>query len=178
MLTIDGFLAHFRRQRQWTRELVAAVPEERFGWFPGEADFSCGGLVVHLIQSEIFWVKLVTRAARGEAYDPFGLTGSGRERMTAFRRSNLVSSGDARMGSSFAECLERWQEVQARTEEDLGRLTADDLEAEVSHPLTGMSAPLWEMLLVLLEHEAHHRGQLSAYLKVLGLPQPPVFGQP
>ncbi len=28
------------------------------------------------------------------------------------------------------------------------------------------------MLLVMLEHEAHHRGQLTAYLKMLEVDQP------
>jgi uncharacterized damage-inducible protein DinB len=31
-------------------------------------------------------------------------------------------------------------------------------------------------VLVMMEHEAHHRGQLSAYLKGLGLDQPGLFG--
>jgi uncharacterized damage-inducible protein DinB len=28
------------------------------------------------------------------------------------------------------------------------------------------------MLLVMVEHEGHHRGQLTAYLKMLGVDQP------
>lgn len=178
MKTVQELLDHFRRQRAWTRSLVAAIPEERFDWAPAPSDFTCGGLVRHLMQAEIFWSKLVTRGARGEVYDPFGLPGSGQERMTAFRSRNVSASGDSRMGSSFAECLRRWREIQARTEEELGRLSQQDLSVSMTHPLTGLAAPVWEMLLVMIEHEAHHRGQLSAYLKVLELPQPPVFGMP
>jgi uncharacterized damage-inducible protein DinB len=28
----------------------------------------------------------------------------------------------------------------------------------------------------MVEHEAHHRGQVSIYLGLLGLPSPPMFG--
>jgi uncharacterized damage-inducible protein DinB len=174
-MRIEELLAHFRRQREWTRRLVAAVPEERFDWAPSERDFSCGGLVRHMIAAEVFWRRLLLAAARGEAYDPFGLPGDLPERYEAFREPNLRSSRSDRYGASFAACLEAWRPVQAETERELGALGDDELQAEAYHPVAGLRLPVWEMLLVLMTHEAHHRGQLSAYLKVLGLRQPMIF---
>lgn len=172
MKTIGDFLRHFRHQRQWTRTVVAAVPEDRFDWAPAADAFSCGELVRHLMQSEIFWSRLLVKAAAGEAFDPFGLDGSAEERMRRFRASNLGSSRDARYGDSFAACLERWSEIQERTEAELAKLPDAALyEVEPEHPLTTLRAPLWQMLLVMIEHEAHHRGQLTAYLKMLGVEQ-------
>jgi uncharacterized damage-inducible protein DinB len=180
MRTIEDFLSHYRRQRRWTVALVEAVPEEHFGWAPAPDAFTCGGLVVHLIQSENFWRRLILAAARGEGYDPFepmGLPPPGAERMVAFRPANVGSSADPRHGRTFAECLAAWRAVQAKTEEQLSALTPGELAGgRLRHPLTGFEVPLWEGLLVFVEHEAHHRGQLSAYLKALGVPQPPVFG--
>jgi uncharacterized damage-inducible protein DinB len=46
------------------------------------------------------------------------------------------------------------------------------LEVELEHPLSGFRGRLWELLLMMLEHESHHRGQLSAYLKVLRIETP------
>lgn len=93
--------------------------------------------------------------------------------MQSFREPNLSSSHDPSFGASVAECLERWSEIQARTEVELSKIPDDALYAvEVEHPLTTLVAPLWQMLLVMLEHEAHHRGQLTAYLKMLGVEQP------
>lgn len=173
MRTIDDFLAHFRRQREWTRRMIGAIPEERFSWAPIEGAFSCGDLVRHLMQAEVFWCRLLVRAAAGEALDPFQLEGEAEQRMRAFRGRNLETSHDDRCGKTFAGCLERWEEIGRRTEGELRALEDAALsDVEVDHPLTTLRAPLWEMLLVMLEHEAHHRGQLSAYLKVLGLPQP------
>src|SRR5947199_10361277 len=97
------------------------------------------------------------------------------QRMTAFRKPNLESSrGDgAKYGASFAACLESWRGVQAKTEEQFAALTPEQLAgAQVEHPLLALRTPLWEMLLTMVGHEVHHRGQLSAYLKMLGVEQP------
>jgi uncharacterized damage-inducible protein DinB len=178
MRTMEDFLAYYRRQRSWTRSLVAAVPEEHFDWRPSESSFSCGELVRHLIQSEEFWRKLNLEAVEGKPFDPFGLAGDGRERMTAFRRPNLESAGRAtKRGSTFAECLEIWLPVQERTEAELARITPEQLASvAVDHPLLAQRFPLWEALLIMVGHEVHHRGQLSAYLKTLGVEQPAILG--
>lgn len=177
MRTIQQFLDYYRRQRSWTRSLVAAVPEEHFGWRPSESSFACGELVRHLIQSEGFWRRLVAEALEGRAFDPFGLTGAGRERMAAFRQANLASGGGGKLGATFAELLEQWGPVQARTEGDLARITPEQLEGvEIDHPLLAIRFSLWEALLTMVGHEVHHRGQLSAYLKVLGVEQPAALG--
>lgn len=176
MVTIEQFLHHFRRQRRWTRELVAAIPEEYFDWAPAEGCFGCGDLVRHLMQAEVFWRRLLVAGVRGEAFDPFGLQGPPEERMRRFRTPNLEASRNPRYGASFAQALERWEEIQRQTEAELAGIRPEALqEAKIQHPLTGVKAPLWEFLLIMVEHEAHHRGQLSAYLKTLRVDQPPTL---
>ena len=59
---------------------------------------------------------------------------------------------------------------------DLARIAPEQLAVEVVHPLMDLRLPLWEMLLTMVGHEIHHRGQLSAYLKMLGVEQPPFLG--
>jgi uncharacterized damage-inducible protein DinB len=164
---------HFRRQRVWTHVLVGALPEELFDWAPEGAGFTCGGLVRHLMQAEVFWARLLGAAVAGEAYDPFGIEGSFEQRVEQFRGPNVGASRSDRLGTTFAECVENWSGLQQKTEELIGSLEADDLQASATHPLTGLKAPVWEMILVMIEHEAHHRGQLSAYLKARGIEHPP-----
>jgi len=174
--TIRDFVDHFRRQRRWTRTLVAAIPEERFGWAPSPNDFSCGDLVRHMMLAEVSFRRMLLAAARGEPYDPFGVSGSLVERTEAFRPRNLEVSRSERYGRTFAECLRAWEDIERKTAEELSAIPEEDFRGrEAVHALTGLQAPLWEMCLVMVGHEAHHRGQLSAYLKVLGLPQPPNF---
>lgn len=176
MRSIEEFLAHFRRQHAWTRRLIAAIPEARFDWAPAPREFTLGGLVRHLIQSEVYWRRMLLAARRGEVLDPFRLVGSGSERLIAFRGKNLESSVNPRYGSTFAECLAAWSGVRAETEREFAAFSPDEIAGlEVYHPLADLRTPLWEMLWTLVEHETHHRGQISAYLKVLGVPQPPIF---
>ena len=93
--------------------------------------------------------------------------------MSGFRRRNLEASGEEKYGRSFSETLERWAEIQRRTEDELASIPDEALSGiEGRHPLTGFQGPFWQFLLFYLEHEAHHRGQLSAYLKVIGSEQP------
>jgi uncharacterized damage-inducible protein DinB len=176
MWTVQEYLTVFRRERGWTRALVAATPEERFGWTPPGSGFTCGGMIRHLMQAEVFWRKLLTSAAEGRPYDPFQLSGSPRERRDAFSEPNVKASGSPRFGTSFAECLESWKEIQAQTEAAFGALDDRQLaEVVVHHPLTELEARLGEMLWVMLSHEVHHRGQLAAYLKQLDVDQPVLF---
>jgi len=173
MRTMADFLDHFSRQHRWTVALVEAIPDEHFDWAPAEGAFSCGDLVRHSMQAEIFWSRLLTSAAGGETFDPFGLDGSAQERLEEFRQPNLEASRQASVGGSVSECLTRWAEIRQRTRRGFGELPDSALvEVTVKHPLTRVEAPLWRMLLLMVEHEAHHRGQLSAYLKMLGVEQP------
>jgi uncharacterized damage-inducible protein DinB len=176
MRTIAEFLEHYRRQRRWSRALVAAIPPEHFDWSPAADAFRCSDIVRHLMQSEQFFLRIIVSAARGETFDPFHLQGSGAERFQAFRGRNLALSKRDQLGATPSACLEQWQKIQAETERELARISADQLTAvRVTHPLANITAPLWEMLWIMMTHESHHRGQLSAYLKVLKLPQPVLF---
>jgi uncharacterized damage-inducible protein DinB len=176
LIASNVLFASLRRERAWTRRLVAAVPEEHFSWAPVADAFSCGGLVRHLLQSEVFWRRLIANIAAGRDYDPFGtLANAGEAALVAFRPRNLESSSDPRLGSSFAELLERWNAIEAETWQVLSGLDEAALDRQGRHPITGLALSGWEALLLWMSHEGHHRGQLSAYCKMLGVAQPPLF---
>ena len=172
---LDAFVPVWRRERGWTRRLVAAIPEQHLDWRPAVGSFSLLDLVRHLVQSERFWATLVAEAATGRGYDPFGLAGSGRERLAEFGPRNVAASRSARLGATLAEVLVSWQAVEAATLETFEALRGAELERVVDHPLTRLQLPIGQMLLHMLSHEVHHRGQISGYLRVLGVEQPPLF---
>ncbi|HET9767362.1 MAG TPA: DinB family protein [Thermoanaerobaculia bacterium] len=175
-LSVERPLRLWRQERAWTRRLVAAFPESAFGWRPAPDAFSCGELVIHLIQSERFWRRLLVEAAAGRSYDPFGLSGNAEERYAAFREPNFLSASSPRHPTTFAGCLERWAAEQAETETAFVAFTGEQLAAAiVHHPVAGFVEPLADMLWFMASHEVHHRGQLSAYAKMLGLAQPPLY---
>jgi uncharacterized damage-inducible protein DinB len=177
MITREQMLDIFRRERSWTRRLVAALPESAFTWRPAADAFSCGELVVHLVQAERFWRQLFLDAAAGRAYDPFQLQGDGTERLIAFRPHNLhgAARGTASR-DSFAACLAWWDDVEPETTAALASFSDEQLaEVVVDHPIGRLHQSLGEMIHFMISHEAHHRGQLSAYAKMLGVPQPPLY---
>jgi uncharacterized damage-inducible protein DinB len=175
-LSVERPLRLWRRERAWSRQLVGAFPESAFGWRPAPTAFSCGELVIHLMQSERFWRRLLVEGAAGRRYDPFGLRGTAEERYAAFREPNFLSAGGPRHPTTFADCLARWAVEQAETEAAVAAFTAEQLAtAIVHHPVAGFVEPLGDMLWFMASHEVHHRGQLSAYAKMLGLAQPPLY---
>jgi uncharacterized damage-inducible protein DinB len=172
MQTMAEFLEYFRRQRAATRKLVASIPDDHFAWAPNPGAFACGDLVRHMMQAEWFWRKLIVASARREHYDPLGLSGTASERLEAMRDRNLQAARSPKFGATAAECLERWADIQSVTETELSALPPEAFHARTVHPLAVVEGPLWEACLFMVGHEVHHRGQLSAYLKVLGVPQP------
>src|SRR5204863_1812517 len=150
--------------------------EGALGGRPAEDAFSCGELVIHLVQAERFWRRLLAEAAAGRDFDPFGLTGDGTERLVAFRGDNLRSAQRHGLPTTFAACLAWMDEVQAETEATLAGFTTEQLlGATVDHPIARLRHPVGEMVHFMISHEVHHRGQLSAYAKMMHVPQPPLY---
>ena len=55
------------------------------------------------------------------------------------------------------------------------QLSDHDLQSKVTTP-AGAEMTLWKWLRAMLEHEAHHRGQLYLMLRMNGIATPPLFG--
>jgi uncharacterized damage-inducible protein DinB len=76
---------------------------------------------------------------------------------------------DASQFASVASILEVLTEVHGLTVDYLQMLTDERLLSEIDAPW-GMRAQQAEMLMHVLEHELHHRGELSLMLGLLGKP--------
>jgi uncharacterized damage-inducible protein DinB len=176
VITHEQQLAIYRQERAWTRRLIAALPESAFAWRPAPGAFSCGELVIHFVQAERFWRQLLAEAAAGRAWDPFHLEGDGTQRLVAFRPSNLRSAGRSGVPTTFAGCLTWWDGVEQETLATLAAFTSEELTgAVVDHPIGRLRHPIGVMVHYMVSHEVHHRGQLSAYAKMIGVEQPPLY---
>jgi len=56
-----------------------------------------------------------------------------------------------------------------------GALTSDDLTRRCTTPGV-VEITVWKWLRAMVEHEAHHRGQIHLMLGLIGRPAPPLFG--
>ena len=79
------------------------------------------------------------------------------------------------LADGYDEVLDLMERLHAESMEIFGRLTDDDLRERCLIP-GGASIPVWKWLRAMVEHEAHHRGQLYLYLSLLDLPTPPLYG--
>ena len=57
----------------------------------------------------------------------------------------------------------------------IGGLSDADLERKCQTP-AGVPITTWKWLRAMVEHEAHHRGQIYQMLNMLEVPTPPLYG--
>ena len=157
MPTVQELLQELEQEAPATRRVLARVPAEKFDWRPHERSMSMGQLANHLagLPYGIVFATLQPSFDPGALPPPAAPAGT----------EELLATFDSGM-------------AYARTE--LGRMPDADLgipwkimrgEKEI------MSMPRGAAFrTILLNHSYHHRGQLTVYLRLNGIPLPSVYG--
>jgi len=140
------------RVRGRTMRVVGCVPPDKVDWTYREGKFTFGDLMRHLAAIER-WMFAENVAGRPSAYP-------GHERELAADYDAIVEY----MRRSHAEAMIIFR-----------ALTDDDLDRKCVTP-AGAELPVRKWLRSMVEHEAHHRGQLYLYLGMLDIPAPPLYG--
>lgn len=149
---MSTFLPYFEGVRERTRRVVQLVPDDQIEWRATEGKFSFGDLVRHLAAFEryVFGENIAGRESR--------YPGHGRE----------LADG--------AEAVRRYLEVMHGETVEIFRGIADeDLATRCTTP-AGASIRKRSWLRAMVEHEAHHRGQIYLMLGMIGVRTPPIFG--
>jgi uncharacterized damage-inducible protein DinB len=150
--TVSQFLEYWDGVRGRTRRVVTCIPPDRLEWTYRAGAFTLGDLVRHLATVERY-MYAETVAGRPSRYQ-----GCGRE----------LADGHA----AVVEYLER---LDAEARGIIGGLSDADLERKCQTP-AGSPITTWKWLRSMVEHEAHHRGQIYLMLNMLEIPTPPLFG--
>lgn len=79
------------------------------------------------------------------------------------------------LADGYQDVLRFLEEMHTESMEIFRSLTDEDLRQKCLTP-GNASIPIWKWLRAMCEHEIHHRGQIYAYLGILGIPAPPLFG--
>ncbi len=152
----DALVAEIRREAETTRRVLERVPEDKLSWAPHAKSMSLGTLALH--------VATIPGAIAGLVSEPTGEVPTF-VRPEATSRAQLLSALD----TSIATATQK-----------LGGWGAPYLDAEwkmVHAGNTLLALPRIEMIRsVMLNHWYHHRGQLTVYLRLLGVPIPSVYG--
>ncbi len=149
--SVTAFAEYWQRIHTRTREMVAAIPEDRLDWRPVEGEFSVAELVRHIASTRRM---NVVSATLGEG---------------------LYPGHDDRFGTSRRDLLHYLDASHAEVSNRLAGMRDDDL-AEPRLSNQSGPYPAWNILMAMVEHEVHHRGQLAMYLTLLGIEAPALFG--
>ena len=149
---LDDFLSYLDRVRGRTRRVAALIPADRVEWTHRPGAMTLGDLVRHIAVTERdMWAETV--AGRPSRYTTHGPE---------------LADG---LGAVLA-FLDRAHEESMAI---FRSLTPDAFLGPCLTP-AGASMPVWKWLRAMIEHEAHHRGQIYLMLSMLGVATPPVFG--
>jgi uncharacterized damage-inducible protein DinB len=149
---LAGYLCqHLGMERQITRKILAALPEEQLNFKLGEKGRTAAQLAWHLIQSERGFAEGIA----GLTFDT--LTPEGQPPETA---AEIVAAYDR----DVTPAIER---VKAMTGEQL----ATPVSFMGMKPLPAVFYIGWSA-----HHTIHHRGQLSTYLRAMNAHVPAIYG--
>jgi uncharacterized damage-inducible protein DinB len=148
----DEFFHYLGQVHDRTMRLVRCIPPDKIEWTCREGEFTLGDLARHLAATER---DVFAECASGR---PSRYKGCGRE--FADGLENVI----AFMERMHAESLRIFQ-----------GLSDEDLAKKATSP-QGVPITVWKLLRSMVEHEAHHRGQIYVYLGILGVKTPSIFG--
>ncbi|PYM16457.1 MAG: hypothetical protein DMD81_12445 [Candidatus Rokuibacteriota bacterium] len=155
---ISSYLKYFDSVRRRTERDVAALPPEAAAWRPpagadGESGWSIGQIVGHIGSSRLYFAS----AYRGEGWIGIPATYQHGDR-------------DAWLGW-LGETADRFVELLKDTPPAWLTRRIEMIDTPGS-TLSG-----WRILMMMLEHEVHHRSQIDSYAGLQGWPVPDIFGR-
>jgi uncharacterized damage-inducible protein DinB len=154
--SIDGFLRYFDGVNKRAVRDVAALPHEAQGWRPatgeGEKAWSINQLVGHMCGSRLYFAS---------AYSGSGWVSP--EPPDVSTREQWVPALDA----SFAE----FRGKIAGTPDEWLERRVDMIDTP------GATLPGWRVLLMMMEHDIHHRSQIDTYAGINGWDVPDIYNR-
>ena len=157
MRMIDGLLAELEQEAETTRRVLERIPQAHLMWKPHPKSMSLGQLALHVatvpgMVAELAALDTIPEPpafVQPEAATASELVPSLTESVAKAKRA-LGGFDDARMGAIW-------------------RLQSGGREIMAMPRVAFVRA-------IMLNHWYHHRGQLSVYLRELGVPVPSIYG--
>ena len=156
MSTIEMLLQELEQEAQTTRRVLERVPGDRLAWKPHDRSMSLGQLALHV-------ASVPGAIAEISQISPFPVPKF--EQPSATSAAELVPALDQSLAKARTI-------LRQMNDADLGRIwRVVDGDREV------MAIPVGAVLRsIMLNHWYHHRGQLSVYLRQVGVPVPSIYG--
>jgi uncharacterized damage-inducible protein DinB len=152
IISIASFLDYFDKVRGRTMRLVQCIPPDKIEWRCAEGKFTLGDLARHIAATERHVFAECACGGRSR------YNGCGRE-----------------LADGYDEVIRYMERQHAESMRMLGSISDDQLQGKCQSA-SGEQMTRWKLLRSMIEHEIHHRGELYAYLGVLGVAVPPLYG--
>ncbi len=150
--TIESFLPYYNNVRERTTRVARVIPSDKLEWTYAAGKFTLGDLLRHIAAVERYlWAEVVQ---------------GGRNRYRGCGRD---------LADGYDNVLAFMERLHAESVEIFARLSPEDLKNKSVLP-DGSGISTWKVLRLLVEHEIHHRGEIYAYLGMLGVRTPPLYG--
>lgn len=151
--TMAAFLSYFGGVRRRTLRFIQAIPADAADWAPREGEFTCADIVRHLAATEHMFVGVVTRSSW---------------HYSGHQRSERPTLGEA------IAYLHTVHEQATVALEQAGDAVLKQQRPTLDQQGSTMAAS--RVLLLMTEHEIHHRSQLASYLMLLNVTPPHLYG--
>jgi uncharacterized damage-inducible protein DinB len=151
-------LQELEREAPTTRRLLERVPDARLSWRPHEKARTLGALAMHVATVPGAVAELASTASPAQVPE-FGEE-PGTQRAVELVRTlddSIATAQRVLSGMDDATLMATW------------RVVAGERELMVLPRAAFLRA-------IMLNHWYHHRGQLSVYLRFLGVPLPSIYG--
>jgi uncharacterized damage-inducible protein DinB len=146
---IESFVRNWNRIHKQTSRALRATPVDKMEWRPKEGMFTLRELVTHIPQAEF----MLARSALAGSIQKVQLD-----------LSNLAPE-------EIADIFDRQHAELAEEVSKLGSEQAGEIME-----IFGKSMSRIALLQGMAEHEIHHRGQLYAFLRLVDVEPPSLFG--
>lgn len=156
MAMIDGLLQELEQEAQTTRRVLERVPDNKLTWRPHAKARTLGELALHVatVPGAVAEIATEAQVQAPEFIDPSPKNAA--ELIPALDRS-IATAKKVLGGMDDKTLTATW------------RLMRGDREL-LAVPRVGL------LRSIMLNHWYHHRGQLSVYLRELGVPVPSIYG--
>jgi len=152
IFTVAPFLDYFEKVRARTMRLAACIPPDKLEWRCAEGKFTPGDLARHIAATERYVFAESVAGGRNR------YSGCGRE-----------------LADGYDRVIQFMEQMHSESMKIFSQLSDDDLQKKCASA-EGTPITTWKLLRSMVEHEIHHRGELYAYLGLLGVAVPPLYG--
>lgn len=154
----EALLAELQMEAQSTRKMLASIPDDKLTWKPHDKSMSLGHLASHMADIPNWAVVTIEQ-------DELDFATSDYKVKEYENTAELLKSFDENM----AKAVKSLENASDETMMKNWKMRAGDV--------IYMDMPKVQVMRgFVLNHNVHHRGQLSVYLRLNDIPLPSVYG--